>query len=126
MFKIVCIALICAVIIVYLKSSNSELTLPATIGSGILIIYLAVNYAYENIQVFKTLIDLTGVSSYLFKIIFKITSIGYLVEFAAGTIEDFGLKSISDKLVFAGKIIIIGVSMPIIYAIVNLLTGLII
>ena len=46
------------------------------------------------------------------------------MEFAAGAIEDFGLKSLSDKLVLIGKLIIIGVSMPVIYAVINLVTGL--
>ena len=67
---------------------------------------------------------MTGVDGSLFSIIFKITAIGYLVEFGAGTIEDFGLKSLADKLVFAGKIIILGISMPVIYAVFNLLKGL--
>ena len=67
---------------------------------------------------------MTGVNKEYFAIIFKIIAIGYLIEFAAGTIEDFGLKSLSDKLVLIGKLIIIGVSMPIIYAIFNLVSGL--
>ena len=60
-----------------------------------------------------------------YKIIFKITAISYLVEFGAGIIDDFGLKSLSDKLVFVGKVVIFCMSMPIIYAVFNLLLGII-
>ena len=125
MLKIVSIALICAIIILFLKNNNSELTMPASICAGILIIYLGISYAYESIEVFNKLINLTGVNSLLFNVIFKVTAIGYIIEFGAGIIDDFGLKSLSDKLVFVGKILIIIVSLPIFYAIINLITGLI-
>lgn len=125
MLKIVSIALICAVIILFLKNNNSELTMPASICAGILIIYLGISYAYESIEVFNKLINLTGVNSLFFNVIFKVTAIGYIIEFGAGIIDDFGLKSLSDKLVFVGKILIIIVSLPIFYAIINLITGLI-
>lgn len=125
MLKIVAVALVCAIIIIFLKNNNSELTIPATICSGILILYLGVSYVYESVEIFRKLIDLSGVNSSFIKIIFKITAIGYIVEFGAGVIDDFGLKSLSDKLVFIGKILIIVVSMPIFYAIINLITGLI-
>ena len=57
-------------------------------------------------------------------IIFKITAIGYLVEFAADTINDLGLKGLADKLVFTGKILVFSISLPIIYSICNLLVSL--
>lgn len=48
-------------------------------------------------------------------------AIGYLVEFSAGIVEDFGSKSIADKLVLAGKIIIFTVSIPIIQSLITLI-----
>jgi len=122
--KIVGVALVCAILILYLRSVNNELALPATIGSGIIILYLALSYVADTFTVISSLIDMTKVDGTYFGIIFKITAIGYLVEFGAGAVEDFGLKSLADKLVFAGKIIILGVSMPIIYAVINLLSGI--
>ena len=57
------------------------------------------------------------------KIIVKIVAIGYLVEFSAGVIEDFGSKSIADKLILAGKVIIFAVSVPIIRSMLELIGG---
>ena len=51
----------------------------------------------------------------------KINPEGYLVEFSAGVIEDFGSKSIADKLILAGKVIIFAVSVPIIRSMVTLI-----
>ena len=50
-------------------------------------------------------------------------AIGYLVEFSAGVVEDFGSKSIADKLVLAGKVIIFAVSLPIIKSLLTLIDG---
>lgn len=124
MLQIAALAIICAIIVLYLKNINSELYVLALIGSGIILLYTAAGYISQTFDFFNKIINVTGVDGEYFGIIFKIISIGYLIEFAASTIEDFGLKSLADKLVFIGKIIIIGVSMPIIYAVFNLITGL--
>ena len=124
MLKIIAIALICAVIIIYLKSINSELSLLATIGSGIIIIFIAVDYMANTFEFINKLINISGISADFYKILFKITAIGYLIEFGADTINDFGLTSLSNKLIFVGKLIIFNISLPIFYAVFNLLIGL--
>lgn len=125
MLKIVCIALICSLLIIYLKSINSELTFLATVGTGIILLILSVEYIVGAIEFINKLIDISGIDGELYTIIIKITAVGYLIEFAASTIQDFGLKSISDKLVFLGKLIILSMSFPILYAVFNMITGLI-
>lgn len=124
MVKIVAVAIICGIIIIYLKSINSELTSLAIIGSGIIILSYAFTFVFQTYSVLVDIISFTGIKAEYYSIIFKITAIGYLIEFGAGTVEDMGLKSLADKLVFAGKALILVVSLPIIYAIFNLLQGL--
>lgn len=125
MAKIVALALVCAIIILYLRSINSEYTFLAVIASGIILTGFAFSYV-ENVFIFvEDLANSSGINSEVFKILMKITGIGYLIEFGASTIEDFGLKSIADKLVFIGKIIIITLSMPIIYSFLNIVTVLV-
>ncbi len=124
MVKIVAVALLCACVIIYLKSINSELTLLVTVASGIILLSFAFTYLTNIFSFFNKLAELTGIDNELYKIIFKITTIGYLVEFGAGILNDFGLNSLAQKLIFAGKIIIFTVSIPIFYAVLNLITGL--
>ncbi len=125
MVKIVSLAILFAIIIVYLKSVNSELAMPLTIGAGVIILNFAFSELASVFSFINELVNVTGLSKEFYIILFKITAIGYLIEFGADTIADFGLKSLSDKLIFAGKIIILSVSMPIIYAVFNLFTGLV-
>lgn len=125
MIQIVALTILFAIIIVYLKTVNSEIALIALVGAGIILSSYAFSYLVQTFDFINKLIELTKIDREIFKIIFKITAIGYLIEFGAGTINDFGLKSLADKLVFVGKIIILSVSMPIFYALFNLISGLI-
>ncbi len=124
MVKLVVLVLIFAVIITFLKNINSELALIASIVAGIIIISFALDYISDTFNIFNQLVELSAIDKDLFIIILKITGIGYLVEFAADTVSDFGLKNLADKLVFVGKIMIFSISLPIFYAIINLLTRL--
>ncbi len=124
MVEIVIVSLISSIIILYLKNINSELYVFALIGAGVVILGLALEYLSQTFVLINKIIELSGINKEFYSIIFKITAIGYLVEFGAQTIRDMGLNSIADKLIFVGKIVIFCVSTPILYAVLNLLVGL--
>ena len=124
MIRLVFLVLISAIIIIYLKSVNSEFSVLATIAAGAIVLFSVLDYLSSTFTVINELIELTNIDKELYLIIFKVTAIGYLVEFASDTVNDFGLKSLADKLTFAGKIIIFTISIPIIYSIISLLVGL--
>lgn len=126
MIKIIGIALICSIIIFYLKNINSELTILVEIMSGIILLSCVIPYILDVFNFFNEIIELSSIDKNIYKILFKIIAIGYLLEFSAGTIEDFGLKGLSSKLILIGKIIIISMSLPIIYGVINILKGLLI
>lgn len=120
--KIISIGLITAIIAVYLKATKPELAFAVTI-SGAIIILILIFESFENVfNLFKSLGEQTGIDGGLIIIILKIIGVGYLVEFSAGVIEDFGSKNISDKLVFAGKIVILTLSIPIIQNLITLIS----
>lgn len=124
MIKIVAIALICAFVLVYLKSINSDLFSVALLGAGVIIVACGVEYLAETVDFFKNLSRISGVDNAFMSIILKITGIAYVVEFGAGIIDDLGLKNLSDKLVLVGKLAILTAAAPVIYAVFNLITGI--
>lgn len=124
MIKIVACAIVCVFILTYLKTINSEFFSVAVLGAGVIITALGIDYLTETVEFIQKLIDSSGINAKYFSVILKITGIAYVVEFGAGIIEDLGLKSISDKLVFVGKTAIFVASMPIIYAVFNLFSEL--
>ena len=92
-----------------------------TIAGGVIILIFALDMLGASLRIFTDIAEKTGIDQSLVKIILKIVAIGYLVEFSAGIVEDFGSKSIADKLVLAGKIIIFTVSIPIIQSLITLI-----
>ena len=124
MIKILFISIFCAVIIIYLKQINSVLTMPAIIVSGIIIISYALNYLTYSFDYVRKIIEISGIENETIASILKITVIANLIDFTAITIEEFGLRSLSDKLIFCGKIIIFTISAPLIYSVFELIVGL--
>lgn len=125
MLKIVACAIVFAFVLIYLKGINSEFFSVALLGAGVILITLGIDYFTETVAFLHNFIENSKISAEYFSVILKITGIAYVVEFGAGVVEDLGLKSMADKLVLIGKVAIFVVTIPIIYAVFNLLTGLI-
>ena len=70
---------------------------------------------------FNELFNQVGFDSNYFELIFKVLGVGYIVEFTADIAEDFGNSAIASKVILGGKIIICGMTLPIIK---NLLSSL--
>jgi len=119
--KIIGVGLVTAIAALILKSSKPELAFAVTIAGGVIILIFALDMLGASLRIFTDIAEKTGIDQSLVKIILKIVAIGYLVEFSAGIVEDFGSKSIADKLVLAGKIIIFTVSIPIIQSLITLI-----
>lgn len=122
--KIVIIGLLFAVIIVYLQSINKELALIATIAAGIILIISILSSLKEIFSLYSQIASNANFGDETIKLIIKITIICYLVEFAVGIIEDFGLKTLADKVSLAGRIIIILTALPIVTALIKTLASL--
>ena len=121
MAKIIGVGLVTAIAALILKSSKPELAFAVTIAGGVIILIFALDMLGASLRIFTDIAEKTGIDQSLVKIILKIVAIGYLVEFSAGIVEDFGSKSIADKLVLAGKTIIFTVSIPIIQSLITLI-----
>lgn len=124
MIKIVALAIVASVLIIYLKNVNSELYSVAVVVAGVLLIVSGLEYLSETLDFFNRLSEVSGLDKNCFSVIMKITGIAYIVEFGAGMIEDFGLKSIADKVVFVGKMVILVTALPIINQVFGLFIGL--
>lgn len=121
--KIIGVGIVTAIAAVLLRSSKPELSFAVTVAGCAIILIFAVDLFAGTFSIFAELGEKTGIDNDLIKIILKIIAVGYLVEFAADIVEDFGAKSIADKLVFAGKVIIFSISLPIIRSLVTLISG---
>ncbi len=124
---IVKIALLSCVIvfaITFTKQIKPEIAVLITIAGSVIMLIYVLGY-FNNIVVFyNKLVLSTGVDQKYFTILLKAIGIGYLVEFASGVCRDSGNSSIADKVVFAGKLAILSLAVPIIESIFTLISGI--
>lgn len=122
--KIAAVGVVCSLVVVYLKNSDSQLAGLATVASGVLLLILTVGYAADFLSLLTSLGDYAQTGGQVVKIVIKILGISYLVEFTADVIDDMGLKSVSDKVVLAGKILIITAAFPVIENLIKIVINL--
>ena len=119
--RIIGVGLVTAIAALLLKGTKPELAFAVTIAGAVILLIFSLDLLAATFGIFAEIGEKTGIDSALIRIIIKIVAIGYLVEFAAGVVEDFGSKSIADKLIFAGKVVIFSVSVPVIRTMVSLI-----
>ncbi len=123
-FQLVGIAFVTAVAALILKETKPELAFAVTIAGSIILLLFVFELFKDSISIFGKIADVTGIDSSLVKILLKMVGIGYLVEFSAGILTDFGQASLADKLTFCGKIIILILAIPIIESVLKLIISL--
>ena len=123
-FQLVGIAFITAVAAIVLKSTKPELAFAVSVAGGIILLLFAFEIFRGSISIFNDIASATGIKSSLVKILLKMIGIGYLVEFSAGVLNDFGQNSVADKLVFCGKIIVLVLAVPILESVLSLVVTL--
>ncbi len=124
LFKIVGIGLITCIACLIVRQVKPDVASIIMIAGGVVILLMVVDYVAQIFDVFKVIIDKTGLTSNLFSIVLKIVGVGYLTEFAANICSDTGCNSLADKILLAGKILILVMSLPIVTNIVEIVVGL--
>ncbi|MDD6995966.1 MAG: stage III sporulation AC/AD family protein [Candidatus Borkfalkiaceae bacterium] len=127
-FRIVGVGFITAVAAILLKQTKPELAFAVTVTGVIVMLLFVADMLKETLGALNTIAKLTGVENGLIKTLLKIVGIGYLTEFAAGILTDFGSASVADKVILGGKLTVLAVSLPLLYrvlAVLNTFLGLI-
>ena len=113
--KIVGIGLIALVLIIIVKQYRPEFALYISLITGVLILYLAIDNLQSVINLLKQICQKSGVNSKFLGILLKMTGIAFLAEFAISICKDAGEAAIASKVELGSKAIIISMSIPIIY-----------
>ncbi len=122
--KIVAIGLITCLATMIVKPVRNDFAIFIALAGGLVILFLVLGYLSDLFEIFKDIISATGLSSNLYRLLIKIIGIGYLVEFAVGICADTGNSSLGDKILLGGKIVIMGMALPIVTNILQIIMGL--
>ena len=124
-FQLIGIAFVTAVAAILVKSTKPELAVVITIAGSIILLLFVLEVFRGTISLFTDIAQATGLDATIVKTLLKMVGIGYLVEFSAGILNDFGQNSLADKLIFCGKILILVLAVPILESILALVGELI-
>lgn len=119
MLQVIGISLIGAFFAMILKEQKPNLSFLLVVFVGSSIFLFLVEKITVIIQTVERLAISSNVNMLYFATILKIIGIAYISEFAAQITKDAGQASISSKIEFAGKIIILTMAIPILTAIIE-------
>ncbi len=122
-FRIIGVAFVTAVAAIVLKCSKPELSFAVTVTGVVIILIFVADMLQNTVNIISSIAGMTGIENGLIKILLKIVGIGYLTEFSAGLLNDFGSNAIADKVTLAGKLTILVLSLPVIESVLGLIRG---
>lgn len=123
-FKIVAIGLLTALSAALVRDSRSDVAFAVVVAGGAIMLTMLVDYFTGIFAFFDELVNKTGVDRGVIKTLFKIVGIGYVAELAAGICEESGAKSVGDKIVLGGKLIIFTLTVPILRFLLDIIGSL--
>lgn len=113
--KIVGISLTALILIIIMKQYRPEFALYISLIAGALILYLALDKISNIINLLKQICEKSSINSEFLGILIKMTGIAFLSEFAISICKDAGESAIASKVELGSKAVIISMSIPIIY-----------
>ena len=123
-FKIVAIGLLTALTAALVRDSRSDVAFAVVVAGGAIMLTMLVDYFTGIFAFFDELVNKTGVDRGVIKTLLKIVGIGYVAELAAGICEESGAKSVGEKIVLGGKLIIFTLTVPILRFLLDIIGSL--
>lgn len=123
-FKISAIGIITVFCALAVRENRPDMALLVSMTGGALILAFALNRFFDVFVFFNSLISAVGVDGAVVKNIVKIIGIGYVAEFSSAVAEESGLKSLAEKIVLGGKVIILVLSFPMIETLIKIIMSL--
>lgn len=124
-FKIIGIGICGTVLALTVKQYRPELAIAVPVLSAAAILLLCVPYLSSVLTMFQNIAEESGIDTAYVKIVIKIIGVAYICQFASDICKDADESSIAGKIELGGKVVIITLSMPIIYGLLELTSKII-
>lgn len=121
---LVAVAIVASIISVMIKKYNPEYSMLISIVAGVFILYMVISELNPAINKINNLISSSGISFEHAKVLFKALGVCFLVQFASDSCNDAGENALASKIDLAGKVIVIGLSLPLFEEVIKIVSGL--
>ena len=102
-----------------LKDNKSEMGFLVILAAGIGIFLYMIGQLAEVIEFIKDIANKANIDTVYIGIVLKILAIAYITSFCSEICKDAGASTIASKVEFSGKIMILGLAVPILMAVLN-------
>ena len=122
--KILCGVFIGVLLAIKLKGTGSPLAVYLSVSISLFVLFYVINRMYFVVDFLDDIMDGIGLETGYLQILFKLIGISYLCEFTSNICKEAGFASVAGQVEIAGKLTMMVISMPVLLAIVDTVTGL--
>ena len=119
-FKIAGIGLAATVLAVFIKNQRPEFAIQISLLGAVVIFTLILPYLRTIVVMISDISDRIGIEPGYLKLVLKVMWIAYITQFASELCSDAGETSLASKIELAGKVIIMTLSMPVLYSLLDI------
>lgn len=123
-FSICVLAVVTVIIILTLRSRNSEIALMLGISCSIIILLSMLSQVSLIINTLNSIIAASNININYIVILLKVIGICLITEFAVNTCKDAGSQSLAGNVALAGKIMVTITALPLYSDILNTVLSL--
>ena len=123
--KIIAVGLVTSFVCLFVKQIKPEIAILIGLAGSIIVLVLSVDMVIDIAKSLKLMFIKTGLGDGVLAPVFKMIGIGYLCEFSANLCNDTGNSSIGDKILLAGKLMTLLLSMPIVNTLIDTILELV-
>ncbi len=124
LLSIIGVAIIGIILNIILKNLKPEIALVVNLATCLIIFMLVIDLASNILSKIVGFVSGLNISNEILLFLFKVLGVSYITEFVVDIAEESGSSSIANKVAFAGKVIIAGISLPMLFKLINILTSL--
>lgn len=124
-FQIVGLALVATVFSVLIRNEKPEIAIQIGIVTGAAIFLLMIFKISAIVNLLQDIAKKVNLDMVYLTTVLKIIGIAYITTFGAEVCRDAGENAIAAKVEFAGKILIMVLTVPILMAVLDIMLGII-
>ncbi|MBQ8535944.1 MAG: stage III sporulation protein AD [Clostridia bacterium] len=113
-----------AMLALTVKRQQPPLGMALSLAAGTMLLLWAARQLGSVVETASQLLAQASLQGEMLKMLMKVLGISYLTEFAAQTCREAGEEGIAQKVTLAGKVMVLGLAMPIAGALVKLILSL--
>jgi len=123
--KMSAFALMAVIIIVVIKQEKKEIGVIISIFAAVVLAVYAMLKLNDIVNLLFELISKVGVNAKYLEVILKVVGIAYIVELTKDVCVDSGETALGAKVEMTGKIVMVGMTIPIITGVAEVINKLI-